>query len=168
MTISDDIIFIRHAENINNPFIPNDMLTLTKLGVKQAQGASKLLRNKFDIVVCSTSKRAIMTAEIIAPDFNIFYDERLLERGWKNTSHGELETHSEARKRLNDLLIELINRFPNKKILLVTHGSLIILSQEIIETPNCNLTINRVENCDIIKYTKDKRKVLIKNSLISK
>lgn len=168
MTISNDIIFIRHAENVNNSFVTNDMLPLTKLGVKQALEASKILKNKFDIIVCSTSKRAIMTAKIIASNFNIIYDERLLERGWGNTNHDGLETDSEAIKRLNDLLTELIDRFPNKKILLVTHGSLIKLAQEIIETLNCDLTINRVENCDIIKYTKDKQKVLIKNSLISR
>ncbi len=156
------IIFIRHAENVNNLSVPNNELELTNLGIKQAINARKYLNGKFDILVSSPSKRAIMTAKLIAPNFNIICDERLLERGWGNKEHNGLESDSEAKTRITIFLREYMSKYPNKSILFVTHGSLIKLSQDVIEEKI--LARSNIDNCDIIEYSKNKCKKIIKKS----
>lgn len=162
MTFNNNIIFIRHAENVNDENIPNNLLPLTKLGEEQALRASKELEGKFDVVVCSISKRAKSTAKIIAPNCEIIYDERLIERGWGNKNKDGLETDDEAKKRIYDFLTEYTNIFYDKNILFVTHGSLMILAQIVIEEKV--LYKDQIEFCDIVEYTKN-GKVLIKNKI---
>lgn len=48
----------------------------------------------------------------------------------------------------------------NKKILLVTHGSLMKLAQDVIEGES--ITRDYIDNCTIIEYDKNKQKQIIK------
>ena len=163
MNVKNDIIFIRHGENINNDLMFNNDLPLSALGIKQANASFKILFNKFDIIICSISKRAIMTAKIIGPNSKIIYDERLLERGWGNNNKDGLETDGDAKIRIYKLLKEAIEKFDDKRILFVTHGALIKLIQDVVE--DNSIKRSSIDNCDIIIYQKNGEKLYIKNKI---
>ena len=141
------------------------MLPLSELGKKQAYEAFQILKGQFDVVISSPSKRAMMTAHIISPDSKILCDKRLLERGWGNEKQDGLESDHEAKQRIKSFMIEYMKAYPNKKILFVTHGGLMILIQEIIE----GKIIERgsVGNCDIIEYSFNNKKIM-KNKINSR
>ena len=159
MFINNDIILIRHGKNIINESMPNDLLPLSPLGIKQAYYVKEYLKGKFDIVFCSNSYRSIMTARII--NNNYIIDSRLIERGWGNVEKDGLETNEEAKQRFISFLSENIIKYPNKRFLLVTHGSLIKIAQNIIE--NNIVECERVGNCMIFDYHIRDNKILRKN-----
>lgn len=111
-------------------------------------------------MISSISQRAIETAQIIAKEKCIEVDDRLLERGWGNENQDGKETDAEAKSRFKKFLRDILERYSNKRILLVTHGSLIKLAQDVIEN-NC-IERERVNNCTIIKYNKNKEKEIMK------
>ncbi len=160
MKLFNDLILVRHGESVLDNSIPNDLLPLTEAGIKQAKEAQKILQNKFDIVISSTSKRAIMTAKIIAEGKKTLQDERLIERGWGNKGKDGKETDEEARTRFLNFLIDILNLYKYRRILIVTHGSLIKLAQDVIEGKILKRDI--VNNCTIIKYDKNKNKEILK------
>ena len=160
MKLFNDLILVRHGESVLDNSIPNDLLPLTEVGIKQAKEAQKILQNKFDIVISSTSKRAIMTAKIIAEGKEPLQDERLIESGWGNKEKDGKETDEEARTRFHNFLIDILNLYKYRRILIVTHGSLIKLSQDVIEDKILKRDI--VNNCTIIKYDKNKNKEILK------
>lgn len=143
-----ELILVRHGENVIDDNISNDLLNLSENGIVQAKNVSKILNNKFDIVISSPSKRTIETAKIISKK-EILVDSRLLERGWGNNHNGN-ETDEEAKVRFKSLFNELENKYKDKRILLITHGSLMRLAQDVIE--NKIIPRERVNNCDIIRY----------------
>lgn len=156
-----DLIFIRHGENLIDSTSKNDFLPLTEFGIKQAEKVKKIIDNHFDIVMCSTSTRCIMTAKIIA-DSNIpITDMRLLERGWGNEKHDGKETDEQARKRITDVLEYISKEYGKKRVIIVTHGSLIKLAQDIIEN-KCEKR-ECINNCDIIEYNRDGTKKITKS-----
>ena len=160
MELYNNLILIRHAENIIDENLSNSQLSLSDRGVLQAKQAAELLKEKFDIVISSPSKRAIMTANIISKNKEILQDSRLLERGWGNNEQDGKETNEEAKIRFKYFLTETILKYKNKKILLVTHGSLMKLAQDVIEGEN--ITRDSIDNCTIIEYDKNKQKQIIK------
>lgn len=160
MEFYSNLIFIRHAENVENKKLNNNLLPLSEQGVKQAKFVSSILKNKFDIIISSPSRRALMTAKIIDSNKEIIIDSRLIERGWGNKEQDGKETDKQALIRLNEFLIDIMNKYPNKKILLVTHGALIKIAQDLIEEKE--IVRDNVDNCTIVKYTKNKQKQIIK------
>ena len=161
MKLYNTLILIRHAENIVDKNLPNNLLPLSAKGILQANEASKLLKDRYDIVITSPSKRTIMTANIITNNSPSIQDYRLLERGWGNIHQDGKENDEEARIRFKYFCVEIINKYKNKKILLVTHGALMKLAQDVIEDnyePR-----DSIENCTIIEYSKNKQKRIIKN-----
>jgi len=156
----NNLILIRHGENIYNTTLDNNKLPLSKKGISQAKNASKILANKYDIVISSTSLRTIMTSKIIDNGNMPIEDERLLERGWGNKQHDGKETDEEAKIRFKKFLTETVKKYRNKKILLVTHGSLMKLAQDVIEgevKPR-----ETIDNCTIIEYDKFEGKRVIR------
>ena len=145
-----EIILVRHGENVIDDIIPNDLLELSSVGINQAKKVSKILKNNFDIIISSPSKRTFDTAKIISNDKEIIIDDRLLERSWYHSDGNE--TDNEAKRRFKELFDELEIKYKGKTVLLVTHGALIRLAEDVIE--NKELLRDRVNNCDIIKYKK--------------
>lgn len=160
MKLYNNLILIRHAENITDKNLINNLLPLSEKGILQANEAAKLLKGKFDIVITSTSQRTIMTADIITNNSPSIQDSRLLERGWGNNDQDGKETDEEAKIRFKCFLVETINKYKDKKILLVTHGSLMKLAQDVIED-EC-VSRDSIENCTIIEYKKTKQKQITK------
>lgn len=163
MKIYNNLILIRHAENISDEKIVNNLLPLSNKGIMQAKEARELLKGKFDVVISSPSKRTITTAEIITNNNHVVKDSRLLERGWGNKKQDGKESDEEAKLRFKTFLIETIKKYKNKKILLVTHGSLMKLAQDVIE--GVNKPRESIDNCTIIKYDEASEKEVIKNSI---
>ncbi len=151
MELHNDIIFVRHAENVCDESIDNALLPLSETGVQQAQHVAKLLDNAFDVVYCSTSFRTLATAKIISGSLTPQQDARLLERGWGNSSSDGNETDDEARTRISEFLSSIDNLYDNKRILIVTHGALIKLAQDVIE--NNISPRSRVNNCMVVEYS---------------
>lgn len=156
INLYNDLILVRHAEPVQDGNIPNSLLELTSYGMEQAKRVSTFLKGKFDITICSTSKRTIMTAQIISPKNNILIDERLLERGWGNYAQDGSETDEEAKVRIRKFILEIQQKYKGKRILVVTHGALMRLTQNVIERNN--IIQQPVDYCTIIKYSKNKEK----------
>ncbi len=152
----NDLILVRHAEPVKDGNIPNSLLELTSCGEEQAKKASIFLKGKFDITICSTSKRTIMTAQIITRKNSVLTDERLLERGWGNYAQDGSETDEEAKVRIRKFILEVQQKYKGKRILLVTHGALMRLTQNVIERNN--IIQQPVGYCTIVKYSKNKEK----------
>lgn len=53
-----------------------------------------------------------------------------------------------------------MNKYSNKNILLVTHGSSILIAQDLIEKKETMR--DDVDNCTIVEYTKTKQNRIIK------
>lgn len=158
MNFDGKIIFIRHGENMIDDSISNNLLPLSELGKKQAYEAFQTLKGQFDVVISSPSKRTMMTAHIISPNSKILYDKRLLERGFWNEKQDGLESDYEAKERIKSFMAEYMESYPNKNILFVTHGGLMILIQEVIEGKK--MERGSINNCDIIEYSFNHKKIM--------
>ncbi|HEV8677577.1 MAG TPA: class I tRNA ligase family protein, partial [Candidatus Paceibacterota bacterium] len=123
---------------------------LTKLGREQAEASALALvkRVKIDLIVTSPLLRARETADIVRrafdlPESAMMVDERLKEinvgpydgkaiEEWRNSFKTKqepfhtvaegAETFTDVRRRAGEFLFEIEKRYPNKKILLVSHG----------------------------------------------
>ena len=120
---------------------------LTDLGVSQAKELGKALKNQpFDICFCSTSERAIDTAQYILGnrDVKIIPSKQLKEQcfgefeaekssdvfkdGVKYPNGYRFcggENHSDVIKRIFDVLKKIASEYPNANVLVVCHGSAI-------------------------------------------
>lgn len=160
MKLYNDLILVRHGESVINDNISNDLLPLTEFGKIQAKEVSTLLEDKFDIVISSVAKRAIMTAKIISNGNDPILDVRLLERGWGNKEKNGKETDEEAKVRFTAFLKDILDKYNQERIVIVTHGSLIKIAQNVIEEKTLPRDI--VNNCTVIKYDKNKNKIILR------
>lgn len=138
--------------------------SLNKIGIRETEKLSKsLVGEDFDIIFSSPLKRALETAEIINKNFNILIktDNRLKERdfgslsgkswdeiesetSWNahdddraqkyNYSSFGGETVGEVRTRLLSFLENIKKEYKNKKVLIVAHGGIMKLMQNIYKT----------------------------------
>lgn len=148
---------------------------------------NKLKNEKIDLIISSSLKRAKETAKIINKEFNvdILEDRRLIERGYgdlegitkielkemkkkdsrideacnyiKNISMYNMETMQDLCKRIYEFLDEITQKYKNKNILLVTHGSASIpIKCYFMKYPLQNLVdrekIKGLENCEVIEF----------------
>jgi len=131
---------------------------LTPAGTLQAQKtADDLAHIKFDAIYSSPILRAIETCKIIAGNMadKIIIDERLVERDYgefigkryKHTADGppdfdshaierydldpsiNVETLESVEARLYDFIREMNEKYPDKNVLAVTHGSVIRVAE---------------------------------------
>jgi broad specificity phosphatase PhoE len=146
------IIAIRHGQTDRNAagrIQGRTGIPLNEKGREQARKTAEFLRNhNIDIVVSSTLKRAVETAEIIAEQLKIIEiiaDERLCERNFgdydgvpikdvdivslrnytANVSISNGETIREVYIRVSEYLDVLLEKYKGKNILLVLHGHVI-------------------------------------------
>ena len=140
-----------------------------------------------ELIITSPLKRAKETAEIVNKTLNvcIIEDERLMERCFgeyegltkedrlklkernpeindiwnynKNISFNTMETMHDFCKRVYEFLEEIIKKYSDKNILLVTHGGttlplLCYLKKCSLEKITDKNTIKTLENCEIVKF----------------
>lgn len=150
--LPNNLILVRHGENIFDPNIQNIDLPLSEDGIKQAHwAAEKLKTQNIDKILLSPTRRTLETLNFIKKNICPETDIRLLERGWGDNHNGN-ETNEEASKRASILINEIKEKYHNKDILIVTHGGLIKTLENIIE--NKDIPDHKVENCSIINYSK--------------
>ena len=124
-------------------------ISLNEKGKEQAYETKKKIDNEeIDLIICSPLKRAKETADIINENRNIpiIYDERASERDfgefegretkdfdffsfwnyYSNIKYERAENIQDFFKRVYDFLDDIINKYQDKNILLVTHGGISI------------------------------------------
>lgn len=144
------LFFVRHGQseaNAHNLVDGQGDSLLTDLGVQEAHEAGLLAAENgqhFDAIICSTQKRAMETARIIAGHINfpfdeIVYKDELRERGCGNFEKGPSDIYYETPEEVAikehgveslDSLYERIKKvidwvketYPNKDVLLVGHN----------------------------------------------
>ena len=170
------IYFVRHGQtdwNVVGRIQGHADIELNEIGIKQAEELKEKFKDiKFDKVFCSPLKRARKTAQIIY-DGAIEIDERIKER-----YNGELEgkIKSEIKKfpdfnnpdndeygieRINDFngriklfLDEVMQKYKNKNVLVVTHAGVCIYVKCYFEgdpTEN-NFESYKLKNGEILMY----------------
>lgn len=153
---------------------------LTDLGVSQAKQLGKELKNiLFDVCFCSTSERAIDTANYILGDRNV---KIIPSKKLKEQSYGDFEAeksvnifkdgvsfpdgyrfcggenHSDVIERVMNELKKIASEYPNANVLVVCHGSAIkhivnyLSPGFVMEKPT---TAALVPNCSITQIDYD-------------
>ena len=170
------IYIVRHGQtnyNLEGKITGRRDISLNKQGVKEALIVKDKLKNiYFDYVFVSPLKRTIETARLIVNN-DLIIDNRIIERSngelegkfkneipeavnfnLMNESIYGLEPISEIRKRINSFLDEIKNKYPNKNILIVTHGGVIINMRVYFEgEPKSGDYDNYIiNNCEVLVY----------------
>ncbi len=150
------IIILRHGEtveNISHIVQGQNPGKLTKQGIDQARRAGlRLRKEKIDIIYSSDLKRARDTTKQIAKhhDVRVVYDKRLRERNFgmyegksrnifmnalkKSSKHIDIfkprggENRVDMERRSRDFFNGLLDKYPGKNILIISHGGFIINS----------------------------------------
>lgn len=159
---------------------------LTDLGVSQAKQLGKELKNiPFDVCLCSTSERAIDTANSILEGRNV---KVIPSKNLKEQSFGDFEAeksvdifkdgvrfpdgyrfcggenHSDVIERVTNELKKIASEYPNANVLVVCHGSAIkhivnaLCPGFVDEKPN---TAALVPNCSVTRMDCDTELKLI-------
>lgn len=159
------ITLIRHAESTYNQkkLLQGQIdCELSEKGLKDTKERSKNFPTDFNICYCSPLKRTIQTAEILVPNLNVIYDERLIERGlgdWENMPNTDEkqfllknktvppngETFEALDNRISEFLEVLKTKYHDEKILVVTHGGVIYAMHRIL-----GLKVKPIENLEMV------------------
>lgn len=171
------ICIVRHGQtdwNIAGKNQGHTDIELNQTGIAQARElARKLEEIRFDLVISSPLKRALKTAEIIRSG-SILCDERIKER-----YNGELEGRTDAaslvdfsdpkdtrygieplplfRKRIREFWDEILQKYPEKNVLVVTHAGVVIYTQAYFkgEPADGNFLSYKIGNGEVLKFTNE-------------
>jgi broad specificity phosphatase PhoE len=173
------IYIVRHGQtdwNLEGRYMGRTDIKLNDIGIEQAKKIYNELKDiKFDIVFSSPLKRAYMTAQIICNN-DIIKDSRIIER-----CNGELEGKLKSnykeyidfadpkeskygieplltfRRRIDNFLDEIMTKYKNKNVLIVTHGGVSIYIKCYFEGEphDGNYSELKLKNCGILKYNND-------------
>lgn len=178
------IYVVRHGQtnwNVENRLQGNIDIPLNSTGIKQAQDLAKTLKNiEADFILSSPLQRAFDTASIINQykNLNIHIEPRLIERGFGvfeglndissfdcnidklldyhlNYSLHHVEPIQNVFDRISSLLSDLKTKYPNKKIILATHGGVAQVLESILKNlpKERNLQSLSLNNCEYRTYT---------------
>ena len=154
------IFFTRHGQtnwNLESRIQGQKDIELNDAGRKQAESVRDIVKGeKYDLIICSTLKRARETAEIINQALNIpiVEDARLKERSFgkseghtkaeiheiekehpeitdiwnykRNVGYNGIEPFKDFAKRVYDFLDEITKKYHDKRILIVSHGGVFV------------------------------------------
>ena len=179
-----NLFIVRHGQtnwNLNNLILSKTDEELNEIGINQAKITSKKLKKeKIDLIICSPLKRTRQTADIINKNRNIpiIYDEKLIERNfgefeglkvsdskfnikefWDyeiNMNYHEAENVQKFYKRIFDFLDNIIKKYNDKNILLVSHSAVSAVTNcYFTEIPKQNVELlfdMALDNCEYRKY----------------
>lgn len=169
------IYIVRHGQVPHNALHQYNTTDedLTDYGVSQALELSEKIKNKqFDIIISSPLIRAKHTAEIIAKNRKIFYDDRIKERSCGSLSgqplevtnreeywnyyttiqYGTSENIQEFFKRVYNFLDELKTK-DYKSVLIVAHSGVSKAFNGYFDGIQDGKFLNRgLKNCEIKEY----------------
>ena len=175
-----ELYVIRHGQtewNILKKVQGKADISLNEKGIEQARQTKKELDNeKIDLIICSPLKRAKETAQIINENRNIpiIVDDRISERDfgefegmsktefdfegfWSykaNIEYSRAENIVEFFNRIYSFLESIKKEYPNKNVLIVSHGGVSIpIKCYFNEIPDTySLLELGLGNCEIAKY----------------
>lgn len=153
-------------------------IELNEIGIKQAKNArNKLLDYDIDVIISSPLKRAKKTAEIIGKGRNIpiILDNGLKERAfgefegktreefdineiWNyklNKQYEKAESVGQLFNRVNTFLGKLRKTYPDKTVLLVTHGGICVPIRAYFEGIPEDIELLKdlgIGNCEVKEY----------------
>ena len=168
---------MRHGETLPNTMhliTGKQECDLTKNGIKQAKEVKEKFHNiNFDVILTSPLSRARITASTIV-NKPIIIDKRLIERDygafeWKkkkdidyngywnyhlNLNRNNGESIKTLFMRIENLIADLIRKYPHKNVLLVTHSGVArAIHYYITGIPeNGDLTPLEIPNCSCRVY----------------
>ena len=178
------IYIVRHGQtewNVLKKIQGNRDISLNDKGREQARIIKQELENEpIDFIISSPLLRAKETAEIINKDLNlpIMFDKRIEERNfgilegkdleyldstnvwdyYLNEEYEGLETIQDLFKRVYSFLDEILEKYPDKNILLVSHGGVSIPVYCYFDNniPSGSLVKKGIilGNCEVMKYKK--------------
>ena len=150
---------------------------LNEKGISQARETKEKLKDeKIDLIICSPLKRTRQTADIINEGRNIeiIYDEDIIERDFgefegcdvseldkvdfwnplNDFSSLRAENVNDLFKRINNFLEKIKKEYPDKRILIVTHGGVSIpIYCYFNEIENDKkLYFYSLKNCEVASY----------------
>lgn len=142
------LYIVRHGKtdwNVKGLLQGSADIELNEEGISQAKELSKEINlDEIDICICSPLKRTKQTANLLVGDkVKIVYDDLIVERGfgdlegkkiifdliapqWDyklNDSSHNIESIRDCLERANSFLNKIKEEYPNKTILIVSHGS---------------------------------------------
>lgn len=168
------IYIVRHGQTDWNKEGRNQGRTdidINENGKQAAEEVKEKLKDiNFDIVFSSPLKRAYHTAQIIT-DHKIITDERLIER-CNGTLEGKLKNEYQVdfsdvketrfgieplldfQSRINNFLEEILEKYPNKNILIVTHAGVSIYIKCFFEgePQDKDYSKYKLKNCEVLTY----------------
>ena len=170
------IYFVRHGQTDWNKIgrIQGQTdIELNKHGEEQALVIKEKLKDiKFDKVFSSPSKRALKTAQLIC-DSKIVVDNRLKER-FNGELEGKLkneitvfpdfndpqetlygiESLNSFKNRIKDFIEEILNKYKDKNVLVVTHAGVCIYARCYFEgePKDNNYESYKLKNCEVLSY----------------
>ena len=175
------IYIVRHGQtdwNLQGRCQGHSDIELNQTGIKQAEElAQRLAHVNIDVCFSSPLKRALKTAQIIHKG-EVIVDDRIIERragdlegraNWKeygvdysdpNETRFNIETLPVLQKRVNSFWNEILEKYPNQNILVVTHGGTAMWSQVYFYgmPENNDFSLYRLNNCDVIEINNTKGK----------
>lgn len=165
--------------SISMPITDDDFIEMNNIGIKQANELAEKFKDvKIDLIICSPLPRAKQTAEIIAKgkSIPIIYDKNISVREfgeykgkvadvdfdfthgfWSykaNIKYKNAENIRDFFKRIYSYLDKIKNKYKDKTILIVTHGSDTIPIHCYFNgiPDDDNLLKFVLNNCEIAKY----------------
>lgn len=170
------IYIIRHGEtdwNLGGRYQGRIDIELNDTGLEQAKKMHDELKDiKFDVVFSSPLKRAYKTAQIIC-DNDIIVDNRIIERcngklegklksnfkdnvdftDFKENKY-DIEPLLDFRERIKEFLDEVMPKYKNKNVLIVTHAgvSIYLKCYFVGEPDDGNYSKLKLKNCEVFKY----------------
>ena len=158
----------------------SDEGVLDETGISQAEGLREKIRNiEFDAVFSSPLRRARKTAEIAVGDRNVIvFDERLMERGYGEfegvdygavedfydqiwdfeaedlSEFGGIEPISEIFLRVEAVVQEIKEKYPDGNVLIVCHGGVLRIFHYVLSglDKNSKLANFYTDNCQVREY----------------
>lgn len=174
-----EIYVVRHGQtivNVKNLVNSINRIGLNKTGKREASIAAEQMKDvKIDLIYCSPLRRTRQTCKIINKNkIKVLYDKRIIERNsrsmqfekvqkldlneWYNVNKTILYKNSEGFKcvldRVKEFLEEMKSKYPNKSILIVTHGDICKAIYSYLNniTEAEEIKLFDQGNCEIKKY----------------
>jgi broad specificity phosphatase PhoE len=173
------IYIVRHGQtdwNLEGRYQGRKDIELNNTGIEQARKICYDLKDiRFDVVFSSPLKRAYKTAEIIC-DNDIIMDSRIIERcngklegklksdckevvnlNDPKENKYDIESLMDFRKRIKNFLDEVILKYKNKNVLIVTHAGVSIYLKCYFdgEPDDKDYSKLKLKNCEVLKYNND-------------
>ena len=145
------LYILRHGEtdyNDQGRFQGQNDISLNERGKKQAEETRVELKDiKFDKVFVSPLKRAIETAKIVVPDYNLEVNSRIIERSFgklegqkgipdyeKRIKEFKIESILELEQRVKEFIEDISNKYKDcENILIVTHGGIAQIINKLLD-----------------------------------